>query len=154
MSCHGPTGTPKAIFDRRIAIGALLISLVALVTAQFRPLHEYFDNAKLVVNVSPEGWVRHDWGSVSFMDEIQVRNDGFKRGTLTKVEILIESMADPTWRRLVSAKSFISAFASRPGELRGLVPWEPGSPGFPTKVVAVNDPDAIKKLRLDYAALH
>ena len=31
---------------------------------------------------------------------------------------------------------------------------QPGSPGFPTKVVQVLDRDQIKKLRLDYSAVH
>jgi hypothetical protein len=107
----------------KISIVALMISLAAILLSQLHPLYTYLDRPKLAAGVSAVQ-VFHTFGNLTLYAYLQLRNEGRATGTFTRVEAMVESVADSSFRRHLPVQTYMPVPTTLSvGQIPVQVPW-------------------------------
>lgn len=68
-----------------------IISCVALILSQFKPVYTYFQNPEIEVNLGKNLSISHSLGSINFMSFMQIINSGEIEGQVNRIESFIIS---------------------------------------------------------------
>ena len=125
MTKNGSESRMKHV-ELRLAMGALGVSIVALLLSQVRPLHELLEQPELRLAVAPNIEVGNMLGHIEFTRYVTLSNTGRKAGTALRTQMFVARLDAGAFDKVFPA-GFVSVqppqFFNNPGSIR--VPWHP-----------------------------
>jgi hypothetical protein len=112
--------------ELKVATAALIVSIIAVLFSQIRPLHELFDKPDLGLAVSPAIESGHTLGHLELSRYLTFSNTGHRAGTVVRTELFIMRLDADGFEKILPA-AFVASqppqFFANPGSVR--VPWHP-----------------------------
>jgi hypothetical protein len=113
----------KASKELTISTLALATSVAAIVLSQFHPLYNYLDKPRFVASIST-AQLLHNFGTPFVNVFTDLRNEGRAAGTITRLEIFIESATDHHFQARMPSQAY---WPIPTGSITGMgpppVPW-------------------------------
>jgi|ERR1035437_950161 hypothetical protein len=112
--------------ELKISLGALVVSIIAIVVSQVRPLHEYFEKPELRLAVAPYIEVGTWQGHVEFRRYITLSNTGRKAWTALRTQMFVARLDGGGFAKVfpgATVSSQAPQFFANAGSIS--MPWHP-----------------------------
>jgi hypothetical protein len=87
----------------KIAIWAIVISIISFIMSAFITFRPFFYKEKIVIEAANELSITEDWGNLNFYQYFEIRNNGKKQGVITSIDGLIVSKDGQNFDRKIFA---------------------------------------------------
>jgi hypothetical protein len=95
--------------QRIYTIIALIISFLAIVLSQFRPIYNIFDKPVIKTKYASNIKINHYYGFLNISEYVNFQNTGKTSGNIEKMYLFMRKKDDPSFSQILEGKYFIFA---------------------------------------------